>query len=76
MGKQKKKPQVGGSVMFDVIYQDGTLSSHRKVPQELVDGVDGDGPIKAAIEAQDREIAERSGRPRGPIKTVARSGGR
>ena len=76
MGKQKKKPQVGGSVMFDVIYQDGTRSSHRKVPIELVDGVDGDGPAKAAIEAQDREIAERSGRPRGPIKTIQRSGGR
>jgi hypothetical protein len=76
MGKQKKKPQVGGSVMFDVIYQDGTRSSHRKVPIELVDGVDGDAPAKAAIEAQDREIAERSGRPRGPIKTISRSGGR
>ena len=76
MGKQKKKPQVGGSVMFNVVYQDGTLSSNRKVPIELVDGVDGDGPAKAAIEAQDREIAERSGRPRGPIKTIQRSAGR
>jgi len=76
MGKQKKKPQVGGSVMFDVLYQDGTRSSHRKVPIELADGLDGDAAVKAAIEAQDREIAERSGRPRGPIKTIARSGGR
>lgn len=73
MGKQKKKPQVGGSVMFDVLYQDGTRSSHRKVPSELVDGLDGDAAAKAAIEAQDREIAERSGRPRGPIKTISRS---
>jgi len=76
MGKQKKKPQVGGSVMFDVLYQDGTRSSHRKVPIELVEGFgvdDGDAAAKAAIEAQDREIAERSGRPRGPIKTISRS---
>ena len=76
MSKQKKKPPVGGSVMFDVVYQDGTRSSHRKVPVELVEGVDGDAAAKAAIEAQDREIAVRSGRPRGPIKTIARSGGR
>lgn len=78
MGKQKKKPQVGGAVMFDVIYQDGTRSSHRKVPIELVEGfgVDGDAAAKAAIEAQDREIAERSGRPRGPIKTISRSASR
>lgn len=73
MGKQKKKPQVGGSVMFDVLYQDGTRSSHRKVPIEIADGLDGDAGVKAEIEAQDREIAERSGRPRGPIKTIARS---
>jgi len=75
MAKQKKKPQTGGSVMFDVVYQDGTRSSHRKVPVELVNGLDGDAPAKAAIEAQDREIAERSGRPRGPIKTIQRSAG-
>ena len=47
MGKQKKKPQVGGSVMFDVLYQDGTRSSHRKVPIEIADGLDGDAGVKA-----------------------------
>ena len=41
-------------------------------PAELV-GFDGDAPAKAIIEAQDRAIAEASGRPRGPIKTIRRS---
>lgn len=73
MAKQKKKVQTGGYVLFDVVYQDGTLSSHRKVPMEAVAGYDGDAPAKAVIEAQDRAIAQQSGRPRGPIKTIQRS---
>jgi len=60
-------------VLFNIVYQDGTLSSNRKVPGETVGGLDGDAPARSFIEAQDREIAEMSGRPRGPIKTIVRS---
>ena len=48
-------------------------TSNRKVPSSEVGGLDGDDPARAFIEAQDRTIAERSGTPRGPIKTIARS---
>lgn len=60
-------------IMFNVIYQDGAQTSNRKVPAELLGGFEGDDAAKAFIEAQDREIAEKSGRPRGPIKSIARS---
>ena len=70
---KKKQPTQNGFVLFDVIYQDGARSSNRKVPATEVGTLDGDAPIRAFIEAQDRSIAERSGNPRGPIKTIARS---
>ena len=69
----RKKPSDSAFVLFDVIYEDGSRTSNRKVPGAEVGGLDGDSPAKALIEAQDREIGERSGRPRGRIKAIARS---
>ncbi len=66
-----KRREVDSSVLFDVIYVDGTRSSRRKVPKAVVD--EGEAAMKAAIEAQDREIAVASGRSRGVVKTLARS---
>ena len=70
---KKKQPVANGFVLFDVFYQEGSRTSNRKVPASEVGTLDGDAPIRAFIEAQDRTIAERSGNPRGPIKTIARS---
>lgn len=70
---RKKQPAASGFVLFDVVYQDGTRTSNRKVPASEVGGLDGDAPARTFIEAQDRDIAARSGNPRGPIKTIARS---
>ena len=55
-----------------MLYEDGTLTSNRKVPSSVLGGLDGDAPARAVIEAQDREIAERSGRLRSPIRSIAR----
>lgn len=60
-------------VLFDVVYNDGSQRSNRRVPKEILGGIDGDNPARAAIEAQDREIAERSGQPMPEIKVVKRS---
>jgi hypothetical protein len=65
----------GEFVMFDVIYDDGSRSSNRKVPREEVGGLDGDSPAKTIIEAQDEKIAALSGRARKEIKSIARSAG-
>lgn len=60
-------------VLFDVIYEDGSQRSNRRVPRKFLDGFDGDEPASAFLEAQDREIAERSSRPLAAIRTVRRS---
>jgi hypothetical protein len=70
-----KKPTARSEfVLFDVVYEDGTQRSNRKVPAELLGGLDGDGPAKAEIEAQDRAIAEKSRVPPLAIKSIKRSG--
>jgi hypothetical protein len=61
-------------VFFDVIYEDGSQRSNRRVPAELLGGLDKDEPARGFIMEQDREIAEKSGRPPLAIKSIARSG--
>jgi hypothetical protein len=61
-------------VMFDVIYEDGSQRSNRKVDAGLLGGLDGDEPAKIAIEEQDRTISEKSGLPPLSIKSIKRSG--
>jgi hypothetical protein len=70
-----RKPGLNSEfVMFDVVYEDGTQRSNRKVPRTLTGGLDGDKPAHGFLIEQDRDIAEKSGRPPGKIKTIARSG--
>jgi hypothetical protein len=69
MARNKKKPAESGFVLYDVVYQDGSRSSHRKVPSAEIDPFDRDGSVRALLERQDREIAETYGRPRGAIKS-------
>lgn len=72
-----RKPGLSSEfVMFDVVYEDGSQRSNRKVPRELLGGVDGDKPALGFLIEQDREIAEKSGRPPLKIKNVTRSGAR
>ena len=61
-------------VLFNVVYEDGAVTSNRRVPGSILGGLDGDTPAQEFIEAQDREIAERSGRGRAPIKSLKRVG--
>lgn len=70
-----KKPQArpNGFVLFDVHYEDGTQTSNRKVPAADLGGLDGDLPARIFVETQDRDIAEKSGRSRGRIKSIARA---
>jgi hypothetical protein len=60
-------------VLFDVLYDDGAQRSNRRVPKEILGGLDGDEPARAFLEALDREIAARSGQPMAAIKVVRRS---
>jgi hypothetical protein len=60
-------------VMFDVLYEDGSQRSNRKVPSTVLGGLDGDAPARTIIEEQDRAIAEKSGIPPAAIKGMRRS---
>ena len=59
-------------ILFDVLYEDGTRTSNRRIPGSELGEVDGDLLARTYIEAQDRQIAEVSGRPRSPIKSLTR----
>jgi hypothetical protein len=61
-------------VLFDVVYEDGSQRSNRRVPTEVLGGLDGDTPARTVLEQQDRAIAEKSGQPAVPIKSLRRSG--
>jgi hypothetical protein len=61
-------------VFFDVIYEDGSQRSNRRVPAELLGGLEKDEPALGFIIEQDREIAEKSGRPPLAIKSIRRTG--
>jgi hypothetical protein len=59
--------------LFDVVYEDGSLRSNRKVPSDVLSGPDGDAAARAVIEEQDRIIAEKSGNPAVGVKSIHRS---
>jgi len=61
-------------VLFDVFYEDGSQRSNRRVPSDILGGLDGDAPARAVIEEQDRLIAEKSGKPAVAVKSIRRSG--
>ncbi len=69
--KQQARPS--GFVLFDVVYEDGTQTSNRKVPATELGGLDGDDPARTIIEDQDQKIAEMSGARRSAIKSLARA---
>jgi hypothetical protein len=59
-------------VLFNVYYEDGSQRSNRKVPAELLGGIDGDEPARKLVEDQDREISGKSGMPPLRIERIVR----
>jgi hypothetical protein len=75
--RMAKKPGTnpkGEFAFFNVVYEDDSQRSNRRVPSELLGGLDGDEPARAFIMEQDREIAEKSGRAPLAIKSISRVG--
>ena len=71
MAKKPGTNPKGEFVFFDVIYEDGSQRSNRRVPAELLGGLEKDAPALGFLIEQDREIAEKSGRA--PLKIVSAS---
>lgn len=70
---KKEKKQEDVFVMFDVIYEDGSKSSRRKINVVGLSKDEFEDFARTEIMNQDRRIAEMSGKPRGNIKELARS---
>ena len=62
MAKKPGTNPKGEFVFFDVVYEDGSQRSNRRVPAELLSGLEKDAPALGFLIEQDREIAEKSGR--------------
>ena len=60
-------------VLFNVAYEDGSQRSNRRVPLEALEGLEKDLPAREIIAEQDREVAEKSGKPALVIKTLVRA---
>ena len=61
---------------FNVAYEDGMITSNRRVSNDLLDQSYGDAfedLARAALEAQDQEIAKRSGQSRAKIKSISKA---
>lgn len=74
MAQKKSKGKGARFQMFNVTYEDGTLSSNRRVASEQLDQTFGEDLLelaRKAIEAQDGEIAERSKQRPVRIKAVS-----
>jgi hypothetical protein len=76
MAKKPGTNPKGEFVFFDVVYEDGSQRSNRRVPSELLGGLEKDEPARGFIMEQDREIAEKSGRAPLKIQSIRRSGGK
>ena len=72
MARRSTVRRVEEFILFDVLYEDGTRTSNRKVPGSELAEFDRDLLAKSFLEAQDRQIAEISGKPRTPIKSLTR----
>ncbi|HJE22680.1 MAG TPA: hypothetical protein K8W01_03360 [Methylorubrum populi] len=71
--RTKSLPQQRGFVLFDVVFDDGSRASNRRVPMELLGGLDGDEPVRQLIAEQENEIAQKAGRAPREIRSLSRS---
>ena len=72
----KSKGKGAAFIMFNVMYEDGMVTSNRRISNDLLDQSFGDtlqDLARIAIENQDNEIAQRSGHSRAKIKAIARA---
>jgi hypothetical protein len=74
MAKKPGTNPKGEFAFFNVVYEDDSQRSNRRVPAELLGGLDGDEPARGFIMEQDREISEKAGRPALAIKSISRVG--
>jgi hypothetical protein len=73
MARKKSKSKGAAFMAFNVSYEDGSVTSNRRVSTDLLDQTFGsslDDLVRVAISDQDNQIAERSGQRRAKIKSI------
>ena len=76
MARKKSKSKGVAYTAFNVNYEDGMVTSNRRVSNELLDQSFGESfqdLARTAIEDQDNEIAQRAGQRRAKIKSIVRA---
>ena len=76
MVRKKSKRKSAAFMVFNVSYEDGSITSNRKVSNDLLDqsfGAKLEDLARNAILDQDNEIALRSGNRRAKIKSITRA---
>jgi hypothetical protein len=75
MARKKPKGKNAAFAMFNVHYEDGSISSNRRVPNELLDQSLGGNILdlaRNAIQVQDNEIAHHAKERRARIKSIVK----
>ena len=73
MARKNPKGKGAAFMAFNVTYEDGMVTSNRRISNDLLDQSFGDSIqdlARTAIEDQDNEIAQRSGQRRAKIKAI------
>jgi len=76
MARKKPKGKSAAFMMFNVTYEDGSVTSNRRISNDLLEltfGGNIDDLARTAIMEQDNEIARLSNQHRGKIKSIARA---
>lgn len=76
MARKKDRGKAAAYTTFNVTYEDGTITSNRRVPNELLDQSFGESLLdlaRTAIQQQDNEIAGRSNQRRAKIKSITKA---
>jgi hypothetical protein len=76
MARKKVAAADNGFFLVNVLYEDGSQRSNRKIQKSQLSGFDDKADILEAIEQQDQKIADLSGQARAPIASIARVGKR
>ncbi len=76
MARKKSKCKSAAFIVFNVTYEDGSVTSNRRVSSDMLDQSFGETLMDlalTAIKGQDNDIARRSNQPRAKIKSIVRA---
>jgi hypothetical protein len=74
VARRQTKSKGAAFTAFNVQYEDGTMTSNRRISNDLLDQSFGESVTdlaRAALEQQDDDIAQRSGQRRARIRSIS-----